>query len=94
MCPLSGDLPPSRSNFSAKTNNSSSAPLLSVAGLGIGGGYSDECTTLSVAYSSVLNDNGSGTQTRNQTVLFQLQLRTLGDARVKTGFTEAVVTPR
>jgi LPS-assembly protein len=43
---------------SAKTNNSSSAPLLSVAGLGIGGGYSDECTTLSVAYSSVLNDNG------------------------------------
>lgn len=79
---------------SAKTNNSSSAPLLSVAGLGIGGGYSDECTMLSVAYSSVLNDNGSGTQTRNQTVLFQLQLRTLGDARVKTGFTEAVVTPR
>lgn len=79
---------------SGKTSNSSSAPLLSVAGLGIGGGYSDECTTLSVAYSSVLNDNGSGTQTRNQTVLFQLQLRTLGDARIKTGFSEAVVTPR
>lgn len=84
------------SNLSSGKSNSSTsnAPLLSVAGIGIGGGYSDECTTLSVAYSSVLNDNGAGTQTRNQTLVFQLNLRTLGDARIKTGFSEAAVTPR
>ncbi|MFZ9501170.1 MAG: LPS-assembly protein LptD [Beijerinckiaceae bacterium] len=81
-------------NLTSKSANGGSAPLLSVAGFGVGGGYTDECTTLSVAYSSVLNDNGAGTQIRNQTVLFQLQLRTLGDARIKTGFSEQNTTPR
>jgi LPS-assembly protein len=81
-------------NLSSKGANGTSAPLLSVAGFGVGGGYTDECTTLSVGYSSVLNDNGAGTQIRNQTLVFQLQLRTLGDARIRTGFSEQNTTPR
>ncbi len=51
-----------------------------VAALGVGAGYTDECTTFSVNYSSVYQDTGTGTFERNQTVLVSLQLRTLGDA--------------
>ena len=51
-----------------------------VAALGIGAGYTDECTSFSLNYSSVYQDNGTGTYERNQTVLVSLQLRTLGDA--------------
>ena len=61
------------------------APLFSVAGLGIGAGYTDECTTLAVTYTSILQENTLGVQERNQTVSLQLQLRTLGDARVRSG---------
>jgi LPS-assembly protein len=53
-----------------------------IAAFGLGGGYQDECTTLSVNYSSIYQDYGSGSLVRNQTVLVQLQLRTLGDTRV------------
>jgi LPS-assembly protein len=81
-------------NLTTKTQDNASAPLLSIAGFGIGGGYSDECTTLSVAYTSILKDNGAGTQIRNQTILLQLQLRTLGDARIKTGLAEQSTLPR
>ena len=52
-----------------------------VAALGFGGGYTDECTTFTVNYSSVYQDNGTGSFGRNQTVLVSLQLRTLGDAK-------------
>jgi LPS-assembly protein len=51
-----------------------------VAALGIGGGYTDDCTTFTVNYSSVYQDNGAGSFGRNQTVLVSLKLRTLGDA--------------
>ena len=51
-----------------------------VAALGIGGGYTDECTTFTINYSSIYQDNGLGSFQRNQTVLVSLQLRTLGDA--------------
>ena len=51
-----------------------------VAALGIGAGYTDECTTFSVNYTSVYQDSGTGSFVRNQTVLVSLQLRTLGDA--------------
>ncbi|MFN3892078.1 MAG: LPS-assembly protein LptD [Beijerinckiaceae bacterium] len=61
------------------------APLFSVAGLGLGAGYTDECTTLAVTYTSILQENTLGYQERNQTVALQLQLRTLGDARVRSG---------
>jgi len=60
------------------------APLFSVAGLGLGASYSDECTTLAVRYTSILESNGAGATVRNQTVLLSLQLRTVGDTRIRT----------
>ena len=66
------------------------AGILSLAGLGLGIGYTDDCTTFSVNYASVYTEKaGSSTGTvtgpvRNQTILFQLQLRTLGDTRFQS----------
>ena len=57
-----------------------------IAAFGLGAGYQDECTTFSVNYSSFYQDYGSGSLTRNQTVLLQLQLRTLGEAKVSQTF--------
>ncbi|WP_084143630.1 LPS-assembly protein LptD [Methylocapsa acidiphila] len=57
-----------------------------VAAFGVGGGYQDCCTTFSVNYSSIYQDNGNGALVRNQTVLLQLQLRTLGDAKFSQSF--------
>lgn len=67
------------------------APLFSVAGLGVGATYSDDCTTLGVQYTSVLQSNGAGQAVRNQTLLFSLQLRTVGDTRVRSSLGEATV---
>jgi LPS-assembly protein len=57
-----------------------------IAAFGVGGGYQDECTTFSVNYSSIYQDYGGGTLIRNQTVLLQLQLRTLGEAKFNQTF--------
>lgn len=57
-----------------------------VAAYGVGGGYQDECTTFSVNYSSIFQDYGSASLVRSQTVLLQLQLRTLGDTKVSHTF--------
>jgi len=57
-----------------------------VAAFGIGGGYQDDCTSFSVNYTSLYQDNGNGALVHNQTVLLQLQLRTLGDARLTQSF--------
>ncbi|MGA7386244.1 MAG: LPS-assembly protein LptD [Methylocella sp.] len=57
-----------------------------IAAFGLGAGYQDECTTFSVNYSSIYQDYGSGSLTRNQTVLLQLTLRTLGEAKVSQTF--------
>jgi len=46
---------------------------------GVGGGYEDECTRLTLNYRSIFQDQGNGRGTRNQVFLVQLQLRTLGD---------------
>jgi LPS-assembly protein len=54
------------------------APVFSIATLGIGGGYHDECTTFTVNYSSRYQPQASGQPARNQTILLSLQLRTLG----------------
>ena len=51
-----------------------------IAALGVGAGYTDECTTFKVNYTSVYQDNGTGSFERNQTVLVSLQLRTLGES--------------
>lgn len=75
----------SRQTYTTINNNARQAPLFSVAGLGIGAGYTDECTTLAVTYTSILQENTLGVQERNNTISLQLQLRTLGDARVRSG---------
>lgn len=54
------------------------AKLFTPASFGVGAGYQDECTTFSLMYSSTY----TLANTRNQTVMMQLQLRTLGDAKV------------
>ena len=63
-----------------------------IAALGIGGGYTDECTTFAVNYSSIYQDNGAGSFERNQTVLVSLNLRTLGDARFAKSTLDANTT--
>ncbi len=50
-----------------------------VAAEGVGAGYRDECTSFSVDYSSIYQDIGNGTIVRNQVLMVQLQLRSLGD---------------
>jgi LPS-assembly protein len=57
-----------------------------IAAFGVGAGYQDECTSFSVNYSSIYQDYGSGSLVRNQTVLLQLQLRTLGEAKFNKTF--------
>ena len=57
-----------------------------IAAYGVGAGYQDECTTFSVNYSSIYQDYGSGSLVRNQTLLLQLQLRTLGEAKFNQSF--------
>ncbi len=77
------DLSRHRYNAQFKGN----APLFSLAGLGIGAGYSDDCITILANYTSIYQDNGAGTSPiRNQTVMFELQFRTLGDTKIKSNF--------
>ncbi|HMN74185.1 MAG TPA: LPS assembly protein LptD, partial [Rhodoblastus sp.] len=59
------------------------APVMSIAGLGIGAGYQDDCTTFTINYTSTYQVNAStGLPGRNQTLLMTLNLRTLGEAKV------------
>ncbi|MDR3463852.1 MAG: LPS-assembly protein LptD [Beijerinckiaceae bacterium] len=60
-----------------------------IAAMGLGAGYVDGCTTFSVTYTSVYQNNGTGTLNRNQTYLLSLELKTLGDSR----FSQADATP-
>ena len=64
------------------TNNTS--PLFAVAGLGVGAGYRDECATLMVNFTSTYPQNSTAPTTRNQTIIVQLILRTLGQAKVSS----------
>ncbi len=60
-------------------NLQGTAPLFSVAALGFGGGYQDECTTFLVNYTSAYQlQLNTGLPARNQTLMVSLQLRTLG----------------
>ena len=47
-------------------------------------GYKDDCTTFTVNYSHrSMQDNGTGAFVHDQTLMVELQLRTLGDATVR-----------
>ncbi|NNC01103.1 LPS-assembly protein LptD, partial [Corallococcus exiguus] len=58
--------------------------LAYVSSMSLGFGYADECTTFTVNYSMSPRDVAvsSGEKDRNQTVVFTLELRTLGQASV------------
>jgi LPS-assembly protein len=69
-----------------------SAPLFSVATLGGGIGYQDECTTLSINYSQIYQPQSyTGLPARSQTVMVTLQLRTLGEAKFNYGVGSVLV---
>ena len=67
------------------------ASLFSLAGLGLGAGYTDDCTTLRLNYTSVYTQNSGGVPVRNQTILVQLQLRTLGDTKLQSSLSDIKV---
>jgi len=71
-------------------------PIFYPVGYSFGLGYKDDCTTLSLRYSSNVSQPGVFTTfpggplilnpaTRNQTLMIQLVLRTLGDVRTNVG---------
>jgi LPS-assembly protein len=71
-------------------------PIFYPVGYSIGFGYKDECTTLTIRYSSntstpaVYSEFPGGPviynpATRNQTLMFQIVLRTLGDVKSNVG---------
>ncbi|TLG74080.1 LPS assembly protein LptD [Methylocystis sp. B8] len=67
-------------------NVAGSAPLFSIATLGAGIGYRDECTTLSINYTQAYQPQPStGLPARYQTVMVTLQLRTLGEVKFNRG---------
>ena len=76
----------SRQYYPAALIGFSNPGPLAIAAVGGSVGYQDECTTFSVNYGSIYQDNGTGSLVRNQTVLLTLQLRTLGEAKVTETF--------
>jgi LPS-assembly protein len=50
-----------------------------VAGLSLGAVYQDECTLFGITYSSSYKDAATGTKNRDQTLMFRLELRTIGE---------------
>jgi len=76
----------SRQYYPAALIGYSNPGPFAIAAVGGSVGYQDECTTFSVNYGSIYQDNGTGSLVRNQTVLLTLQLRTLGEAKVTETF--------
>ena len=73
-------------------NVTGTAPVFSIAALGLGAGYHDECTELSVNYTSIYAPQAStGLPARNQTVMLSLKLRTLGEIRTGVGLGSVLV---
>jgi LPS-assembly protein len=70
--------------------NGQNTPQFLATGYSLGAGYQDSCTTISAIYSSYVSDplsTGVGVPpaiTRDQTLLFQLTLRTLGDIKASS----------
>ena len=71
-------------------------PIFNPIGYSFGVGYKDDCTTLTLRYSSSVSQPGAfptfpggpvvvNPATRNQTLMIQLVLRTLGDVKTNVG---------
>ncbi|PPQ32477.1 hypothetical protein CCR94_05745 [Rhodoblastus sphagnicola] len=76
-----------------KTYYAPSAPLFAIASWGAGIGYQDECLKLGLNYRDSISD-GYGyppNYNRNKSVLFTLELRTLGDIRAPFSLTPSVI---
>ena len=54
-----------------------------LSGMSLGGGYQDECTTVSLNYIVSPIATAIGVRERNQTVLLRLELKTLGEADLR-----------
>ncbi len=54
-----------------------------LSGMSLGGGYQDECTTISVNYIVSPIATAIGVRERNQTFLLRLELKTLGEADLR-----------
>ena len=71
-------------------------PRFYATGFNLGVGYETTCTTLKATYTSYLSDPLSFTSgvpptaTRDQTLLLQLTLRTLGDVKASLGSNETL----
>jgi LPS-assembly protein len=61
-----------------------------LSGMSIGGGYQDECTTVSVNYIVSPVAAALGTSERNRTVLLRLELKTLGEADFRQNLNTAI----
>ena len=61
-----------------------------LSGMSIGGGYQDECTTVSVNYIVSPTAAALGTSERNRTFLLRLELKTLGEADFRQNLGTAV----
>jgi LPS-assembly protein len=69
------------------------APVFSIATWGLGVGYADDCTKLTLNYINSISDNygNPATYTRNATLLFTLDLRTLGDIKAPIALTPSQI---
>ncbi|AIQ88465.1 MULTISPECIES: LPS-assembly protein LptD [Methylobacterium] len=54
-----------------------------LSGASFGGGYQDECTTVSLNYINSPIATATGVRERNQTVLLRVELKTLGEADLR-----------
>jgi LPS-assembly protein len=70
-----------------------SAPLFAIATWGAGFGYQDECVKLGLAYRDSISDayGYPPSYNRNKSVIFTLDLRTLGDIRAPFSLTPSVI---
>lgn len=74
------------------SNLTGTAPVFSVAALGAGVGYHDECATFAINYTQLYQPQAStGLPARNQSVMVSLQFRTLGEARFNYGLGSTLV---
>ena len=63
-----------------------------LAGMSVGGGYQDECTTVSLNYINSPIQTAVGVRERNQTVLLRVELKTLGEADLRQNVSSATST--
>jgi len=71
----------------------SAAPVFSIASYGLGVGYADDCTKLTINYINSISDNFGNPPiyTRNATLLLTLDLRTLGDIKAPIALTPSQI---